>query len=91
VLGSAGIEFELAAEATGWEVLLELARVGVGVAIVNDFCRAPSGTVARPLGGFATTSYALIERMNAERSEAVERLRSAIVETLRQPKPNAAR
>jgi len=84
VLREAQVEFEVAAEATGWEVLLELARIGVGAAIVNDFCRAPKGTVARPLGGFGTTSFALIERANAERSEAAERLRTGIIDTFRQ-------
>jgi len=38
-------------EANGWQLMMALAEVGLGVAVVNDFCKPKVGTVLRPLSG----------------------------------------
>jgi LysR family transcriptional regulator, low CO2-responsive transcriptional regulator len=58
----AGVAWTPAVEVQGWELMLELARDGLGLAIVNDFCPAPRGTVAIPLRGAATVTYRWLER-----------------------------
>jgi DNA-binding transcriptional LysR family regulator len=35
--------WSVAVEATGWELMLQFARVGLGIAVVNDFCTVPRG------------------------------------------------
>ena len=40
-----------AVEASGWELMMRFAELGLGVAIVNDFCSPPRGTVrTAPIG-----------------------------------------
>jgi len=58
----AGVSWTPAVEVTGWELTMELARDGLGIAIVNDFCPAPRGTVAIPLRGAATVTYRWLQR-----------------------------
>ncbi len=50
-LQAAGVSWTVAAEANGWGLILHFAALGIGAAIVNGFCRIPSGLVARPLRG----------------------------------------
>lgn len=80
ILGARGVNWELAVEATGWEVMQHLAMLGVGLAIVSDFCRLPKGAVARPLPDFAPMGYALVERAGAELPEPARRLRELVME-----------
>ncbi len=51
LLESSGIAWSVAVEATGWEVMLQFARYGVGIAVVNDFCPAPRGMKIHPTRG----------------------------------------
>ena len=51
VLGAAGIDWEIALEASGWPLMLEYTRLGVGLAIVNDICRLPAGHDGGPHPG----------------------------------------
>src|SRR5262245_12031988 len=64
-LGAAGVDWEIALEATGWPVMLDYARLGAGLAVVNDICPAPRGTVARPLSELPSIDYHLLHRMDA--------------------------
>jgi DNA-binding transcriptional LysR family regulator len=57
-----GASWRVAVEAHGWPVMLELARSGAGIAIVNSICRLPSGVVARPLLRFPATHYYFVHR-----------------------------
>ena len=57
-----GAQLAVAVEATGWELVLQFVRYGVGIAIVNDFCAPPKGTIAIPLAGAPSIDYFLIER-----------------------------
>ncbi len=49
MLQSAGVEWEVAVEASGWELMIQFVRMGVGVAVVNEYCRLPKGLVGIPL------------------------------------------
>lgn len=70
-----GVAWTPAVEVTGWELMVELARDGLGLAIVNDFCPAPRGTVALPLRGAATVTYRWLERgFSAAGTETLRRL-----------------
>jgi DNA-binding transcriptional LysR family regulator len=52
----------VAVEATGWELMLQFARYGIGLAVVNDFCPPPRGMQAIPLEGAPAVTYHLVAR-----------------------------
>jgi DNA-binding transcriptional LysR family regulator len=70
-------ELAVAVEASGWELMLEFARAGLGIAVVNDFCSVPRGCVSIELRGVAKATYSLVGRETT--NEAVLRLRELIV------------
>ncbi|KIG12943.1 LysR family transcriptional regulator YbhD [Enhygromyxa salina] len=51
---------EIAVEISGWPLTLQLVALGIGVAIVNDFCRAPRGVALIPFGGLAPRRYMVV-------------------------------
>lgn len=53
-------DVELAVEISTWPLTLQLVALGVGVAIVNDFCKAPRGVVMVPFEGLGTRSYCVL-------------------------------
>jgi DNA-binding transcriptional LysR family regulator len=63
-------------EATGWELMLEFARDGMGIAVVNDLCPIPRGCVAIPMRGLPRATYFLVARQSAH--EGVKKLRHLI-------------
>jgi DNA-binding transcriptional LysR family regulator len=80
-LEAAGVPWEGAFEAGGWELMLHYAAEGVGLAIVNDICRIPRGAVARPLPELPSLSYYLLHGRRAGLSPAAEELKRSIVDT----------
>lgn len=48
---------EIAVEAQGWPLTLQLVALGVGVAVVNEFCRPPRGVSLVPFVGLASRTY----------------------------------
>lgn len=66
-------------EASGWELMMRFAALGMGVAIVNDFCSPPAGTVRRPLAGLPVVQYQLLRARARALSAAGEALAEAIV------------
>jgi len=68
-----------AVEANGWELMMRFAELGLGVAIVNDFCVAPRGTVRRRLTGLPAVQYQLLRLRSRHPSAAVMALEAAIV------------
>jgi DNA-binding transcriptional LysR family regulator len=79
-LGAAGVDWEVAVEAAGWPLMLEYARLRVGLAVVNDICPPPRGTVARPLPELPSIDYHVAQRAGAVLSPEGERLRALIVD-----------
>lgn len=59
-------------EARGWELTLHFAELGLGLAIVNDFCRTPPGLITRPLEELAPVTYRLL-RLRGRRLPAEAR------------------
>src|SRR5512141_1483514 len=82
LLRASRTELHVAVEASGWELMLHFARSGVGLAVVNDFCPAPSGMVGIPLEGAPEVTYYLVER-SGFRSLGAAALRDLILETAR--------
>ncbi|MGI9413867.1 MAG: LysR family transcriptional regulator [Hyphomicrobiales bacterium] len=62
MLMAAGVSWRVAVEAEGWELMLQFARLGVGLAVVNGCCRVPPGLTARPLGELPVIGYHLVHR-----------------------------
>lgn len=81
LLAAQSVEWEVAVEADGWELMLQFARFGMGLAVVNDFCPAPRGMVAVPLRGVPPTPYHLVSRTSELRGGAAA-LRDRIVSGL---------
>jgi DNA-binding transcriptional LysR family regulator len=67
---AAGVSWEPAVEASGWEPMLHFVALGVGIAVVNACCRLPRGLVARPVPALPRRTYSLIRRRDAAPSAA---------------------
>ncbi len=79
---SAGCALQVAVEATGWELMIHFARLGVGLAVVNDFCPVPKGMVGIRLEGAPDVTYYLVERDGIARP-GVKAMRQLILDTVR--------
>jgi len=66
-LATAGAKWSVAVEATGWDLMIQFARYGLGVAVVNDFCPVPRGLVGVRLEGVPDVEYHVVTRPGAER------------------------
>lgn len=62
MLQSSQVDWTVAVEATGWELMLHFVRLGLGMAIVNACCRLPSGVVGRPLPELPALQYYIFHR-----------------------------
>jgi LysR family transcriptional regulator, low CO2-responsive transcriptional regulator len=93
-LQSAGVPWEVAVEANGWELMLRFVELGAGVAVVNGCCRLPQGLVARPMPDLPQRTYDLIQRPGAAAEGPTARLRQALLasrDKWKQSAPPAAR
>jgi len=52
----------VALEASGWPLMLEFVRLGLGVAVVNGCCKPPDGVVLRPIDDLPPVNYWLAWR-----------------------------
>lgn len=59
---AAHVRFAPAVEASGWELLVRFAELGLGLAIVNAFVRVPPGLVRRPMPELPSRAYHLLRR-----------------------------
>jgi LysR family transcriptional regulator, low CO2-responsive transcriptional regulator len=80
-LESAGVNWEVALEANGWELMLQYATLGMGLAIVNDICRIPRAAVARPITGIPSVGYFVLHGRRLGLSEPAQVVRGLILET----------
>ncbi len=60
-----GANLAVSVEAADWDLMMQLAALGAGPAIVNELCRPPAGTVAVPFEGLAPVTYQLVRRRDA--------------------------
>ncbi len=79
-LSGAGARVEVRVESHGWPVMLHLASLGLGAALVNDICPAPEGCVAIPVSGLPTVRYFALRR-NTERDHDALRLFEGVAGT----------
>jgi DNA-binding transcriptional LysR family regulator len=66
-------------EANGWELMMRFAELGMGLAIVNDFCEPPRGTVKRKLVGLPSVQYHLLRLRDRRPSQGMIALEEAIL------------
>jgi DNA-binding transcriptional LysR family regulator len=57
MLQSAEVTWHVAVEASGWELMLQFVRLGLGLAIVNACCRMPAGVTSRPMPELPSLQY----------------------------------
>jgi LysR family transcriptional regulator, low CO2-responsive transcriptional regulator len=62
MLQSAQVDWKVSVEASGWEVILHLVRLGMGLAVVNACCRIPAGIVTRSVPELPALQYVVIAR-----------------------------
>jgi DNA-binding transcriptional LysR family regulator len=79
-LSAAGAEWTVAVEANGWELMLQFAKYGLGITVVNDFCAPPPGMIGIPLVDVPQIAYHLIERAGLAH-DGVKAMRRLITET----------
>ena len=53
----AGVPWQVAAEADGWDLLVHFASLGIGATIVNGCITPPAGLTAKPVTGLAAVRY----------------------------------
>ena len=82
-LARADVQVDIAVEAQGWALLRHFVGLGLGLAVVNDFCPPPRGCVARPLPQLAARPYQLIRRIGGLEHPATTRLAAMILGDLR--------
>ncbi len=75
----AGVTWEVAVEANGWELMLRFVELGVGRSGVNACCRIPAGLVTRPLPELPRQRYYVVRRKGAGAEGAGERLATTLV------------
>lgn len=78
---SAGVPWEPAVEANGWELMMRFVELGAGVAIVNGCCRVPDGLYARALPELPARTYDLLWRPGVAAEGSPLLLRRALLET----------
>lgn len=78
---AAGTPWQVAVEAMGWELMIQFAKIGMGVAVVNDFCTVPRGMARVPLPELPAVSYRMAWRRGLANPGA-ELLRRTLVESL---------
>ena len=59
-------DVEIAVEIAGWPLTLQLVALGIGVAVVNDFCRAPRGVTLVPFHGLGSRRYVVVRDARRE-------------------------
>lgn len=75
----AGVPWEVAVEANGWELMLRFVELGVGLAVVNACCRIPPGLATRPLTELPRQRYYVLRRPGTRTKGAAERLASTLL------------
>ena len=74
-LATAAIPWQVAVEASGWELILHFARLGLGCAVVNGCCPVPDGFAAPVLSDLPPKRYYIMSagRALGQSARALER------------------
>lgn len=70
-LADAGATCRVGVEVTGWPMTLHAVTLGLGLAIVNDYCQPPEGCVMRPIDGLPTVELFAVRRHGGNPSQSV--------------------
>ncbi len=73
-----GVAWTVGVEARGWDLALHLAGMGLGAAVVNEFCAPPLGMVALALPDLGAVTYRVVWRQ-AGLPAAGQRLRDELL------------
>lgn len=63
--GETGTSFDVAVEVPGWDLLLQMAKLGVAPALVNSCVSPLPGLVAIPIDGLPAVTYSALTRSSA--------------------------
>jgi len=80
MLQSAGISWDVAVEASGWELSMHFVSLGVGVAVVNACCNIPRALVAIPLTELPSIRFYVFHMKGRELEKDEELLRRLLIE-----------
>jgi DNA-binding transcriptional LysR family regulator len=83
-LKQAGVHWRLALEASGWPLMMQFVRLGLGITVVNGCCDVPSSCRAIPLKGFPGVDYYLLRHQRTLLDGSRQALRQAILTAGRQ-------
>lgn len=87
---AAGVSWEVAVEANGWDLMMRFVQMGIGLAVVNDYCKPPRGTVAVALPALPAIDLHLIRWQSAPASAEGERLRHLLLSATEAWRPSRA-
>lgn len=79
-LQSAGVNWNVAVEASGWELMMKFVQLGLGVAVINSICTPTRGLVAKPIPDLPNVHYHLFHRKGAA-CGAIAQLKDLIITT----------
>jgi len=82
-LRRARVSWEVAVEVRGWPLTLQFARLGAGLAVVNDFCLLPPGLVGRPIAGLPRHTYCATRLADAPLEGGVARVWRRVLSSAR--------
>lgn len=78
-LQSAGVDWQVAVETGGWELMLHFVKLGLGLSVVNSMVSVPSGLVGRPLSELPPVPYHLFHLTGAAKAGPAARLKSLLL------------
>lgn len=78
LLQSAQVPWQVAVEVSGWDMMLHFATLGLGLAVVNDYCRLPKGLVARPIPELPGLRFQLFHLASLPPEGEVARLKASL-------------
>ena len=79
MLQSENVDWKVAMEASGWELILSFVALGVGIAVVNACCRLPKGIVSVALPELPSLRYHCFHLRGMDKAEAIVRLRTHLL------------
>lgn len=74
------IQWKLAVEANGWELMVHFVKLGIGLAIVNSCVHIPASLVAKPLAELPTLAYHIFERKEGWENPALDKVKNILLQ-----------
>src|SRR5579872_4623408 len=79
ILQSANVDWEIAVEASGWQLMIQFVHMGMGVALVNGYCHIPRGLVAIPVPELPGHKFHVFHLRREAMDEGLAELRKVIL------------